>query len=150
MPGTEGGHRPRIFAKDSTWLPDFAWSDVAFAKIAQHIFGVSHSSMIRRSFQLTSSHASSSAVEESPFSFMGWGGVPPSVRGLSAAHAWNHHARLGTRSFRSGTSRATTQAGSSFSRPLKAGQLRSSANCLYLDLGHEEGQALASIQWRGA
>ena len=47
--------------------------------------------------------------------------------------------------FRRGADQASTQAGGSFAQLLMAGQWRSSAHRLYLDLGRKESLATASI-----
>ena len=53
--------------------------------------------------------------------------------------------RLGTRSIRRGDSKAILGAGGSFARLLRAGQWRSPAYRLYLDLGVEETKTMAPI-----
>ena len=53
--------------------------------------------------------------------------------------------RLGARAFRRGAARAILGAGGSFSQLPRTEQWRSSAYQLYLDLGHEESRAMASI-----
>ena len=58
---------------------------------------------------------------------------------------WREAGRLGAHSFRRGAARAILEAGGSFSQLPRSGQWRSSAYQLYLDLGHEESRAMASI-----
>ena len=67
------------------------------------------------------------------------------LRASAWARKWPRSDKLGTHSFRRGAARAILEAGGSFSQLLRLGQWRSSAYKLYLDLGHEESTAMASV-----
>ena len=72
------------------------------------------------------------------------------LRYFAAGREWPRAAKLGTHSFRRGAARAILEAGGSFSQLLRSGQWRSSAYQLYLDLGHEEASAMASVLVEGS
>ena len=79
--------------------------------------------------------------------FEGWAGkrVLSELRYFAAGRERARAAKLGTHSFRRGAARAILEAGGSFSQLLRSGQWHSSAYQLYLDLGHEEATAMASV-----
>ena len=79
--------------------------------------------------------------------FPGWNGerVLSDLRGFAAGRNWPRGGKLGTHSFRRGAARAILEARGSFPQLLRSGQWRSSAYQLYLDLGHEEASAVASV-----
>ena len=67
------------------------------------------------------------------------------LRFFAAGREWPRANKLGTHFFRRGAARAILEAGGSFSQLLRSGQWHSSAYQLYLDLGHEEAAAMASV-----
>ena len=75
---------------------------------------------------------------------VGWARVLSELRALAREHGWGR-AELGTHVSRRGAARAILSAGGSFAQLLKAGQRRSAAYQLYLDLGRQESQAAADI-----
>ena len=79
--------------------------------------------------------------------FEGWTGkrVLSELRFFAEGRGWPRANKLGTHSFRRGAARAILEAGGSFSQLLRSGQWHSSAYQLYLDLGHEEATAMASV-----
>ena len=84
--------------------------------------------------------------------FEGWTGkrVLAELRYFAEGREWPRAARLGTHSFRRGAARAILDAGGSFAQLLRSGQWHSSAYQLYLDLGHEEATAMASVLVEGS
>ena len=84
--------------------------------------------------------------------FPGWNGkrVLSELRDFAAGREWPRGGKLGTLSFRRGAARAILEAGGSFSQLLRSGQWHSSAYQLYLDLGHEEASAMASVLAEGS
>ena len=79
--------------------------------------------------------------------FSGWAGKKISTELRSFGESRERHGagRLGTHSCRRRAARAMLEAGGSFSQLLRAGQWRSSAYQLYLDLSSEDPQAVTSI-----
>ena len=84
--------------------------------------------------------------------FEGWAGkrVLSDLRDFAMGREWPRATKLGTHSFRRGAARAILEAGDSFSQLLRSGQWRSSAYQLYLDLGREEANAMASVLVEGS
>ena len=84
--------------------------------------------------------------------FEGWAGkrVLSELRYFAEGREWPRATKLGAHSFRGGAARAILEAGGSFSQLLRSGQWRSSAYQLYLDLGHEEASAMASVLVEGS
>ena len=84
--------------------------------------------------------------------FPGWAGKRVLTDLRAFAGAWNcsRGDKLGTRSFRRGDARAIKEVGGSCTQLLRSGQWRSSAYQLYLDLGHEEANAMASVLVEGS
>ena len=84
--------------------------------------------------------------------FEGWNGkrVLSDLRDFAAGREWPRAAKLGTNSVRRGAARAMLEAGGSFPQLLRSGQWRSSAYQLFLDLGHEEASAMASVLVEGS
>ena len=72
------------------------------------------------------------------------------LRYFAEGREWPRANRLGTHSFRRGAARAILEAGGSFAQLLRSGQWHSSAYQLYLDLGHEEATAMASVLVEGS
>ena len=81
------------------------------------------------------------------FLFPNWTakGVLLELRSLARARGWTQANRLGTRSCQRGAARAILEAGGSLSQLLRAGQWRSSAFRLHLDVGQEETNAASSL-----
>ena len=79
--------------------------------------------------------------------FPGWAGkdVLTELRAFGDPREWRGAGRLGNHSFRRGAARVDLEAGGAFYQLLRAGQWRSSAYQLYLDLSFEESKAVASI-----
>ena len=79
--------------------------------------------------------------------FEGWAGkrVLSDLRDFAVGREWPRAAKLGAHSSRRGAARAIIEAGGFFSQLLRSGQWRSSACQLYLDIGHEEASAMASV-----
>ena len=67
------------------------------------------------------------------------------LRSLARAGGWAQASKLGTHSVRRGAARAILEAGGSFSQLLRAGQWRSLAYKLCLDMGREETTAVSSL-----
>ena len=84
--------------------------------------------------------------------FPGWAGkkVMSEFRAFARARNGPRGVKLGTQSFRSRDARVILEAGGSLSQLLRSGQWRSSAYQLYLDLGHEEARARASVIAEGS
>ena len=72
------------------------------------------------------------------------------LRYFAEGREWPRATKLGTHSFRRGAARAILEAGGSFSQLLRSGQWRSAAYQLYLDLGREEANAMASVLVEGS
>ena len=77
----------------------------------------------------------------------GWTGkkVLTELRSFAGLKGWRGASRLGIHSCRRGAVRAIREAGGPFSQLLRSGLWHSSAYQLYLDLGHEESRAVASM-----
>ena len=71
-------------------------------------------------------------------------------RALAGARNWPRGDRLGTHSFRRRAARAILEAGGSSSQLLRSGHWRPSAYQLYLDLGREGANAMASVFVEGS
>ena len=82
----------------------------------------------------------------------GWAGrrALSELRAFAEARNWPRSEKLGTHSFRRGAARAVLGARGSFSQLLRSGQWRSSAYQPYLDIGHEEATAIASVLVEGS
>ena len=72
------------------------------------------------------------------------------LRTFAGSKNWPRSAKLGAHSFRRGAARAVLEAGGPFSQLLRSGQRHSSAYRLYLDLRHEEADAMASALVEGS